>query len=482
VNTQKKKEYPQGVYSIFLSEFISRFAFWGIQSLLVLYLVTAVKFSNVSAYALFGVYASMSWAVSILAGYVADKHLGFRRLLIFGFGFALLGNLLLLIHGNQTLYLGLSFLVFGTGLIIPSNSNMFGTLYEECDHRRDKGFGSFYVAGNLGALLGPILLGYASHFFGWYLAFTISALSFLLWIFVYIKNRKFFLKKGNFQGKKRIKPFLPYLSLDNIILFLFIGLTFLIYFLLQDPMALTYVLTFSSILGLLYLFIELTRYTARERVNIVLLLIMIFFVLIFFTCEFQTLNSFILFTKEYINLNLFGLTIPVTAFVSAESMFVVILTFLVVNPLWTKLKNKQPKPFTKLAIGTILAGISFLIFSLTAYRVSLIGGKVTIWWMILGIAIMALGELFIMPPLLSSITKMAPAKIRGTMIGIMYFAISISGYLSSLIAKLTSFVSRGKPAIVGFQITYFDLAIFMLGIGIVTLLLTTTLKFIKFSR
>ncbi|PIR38128.1 MAG: hypothetical protein COV35_07200, partial [Alphaproteobacteria bacterium CG11_big_fil_rev_8_21_14_0_20_39_49] len=356
------------------------------------------------AYGIFGVYASLSWAISILGGYIADRYLGFRRILLFGFTFALLGNIFLLTQEKTFLFLGLGFLVLGTGLIIPNNCNMLGTLYEPEDARRDKGFGTFYVAGNLGAMLAPILLGYLNEYLGWTWAFSVTGLAFVAWLGMYVYKRHYLSQKGNFDGDKPRISFVPFINIDALIFLLLAFLGLLTSCLLQDSRALGYTLALVSLIGLIYLVLSLMRHDLKERLNTLILLAMIFFVLIFFACEFQTLNSFIIFMREYVNMHWLGLTIPVTAFVSAESMFVVILTFLVANPLWSYLGDRQPKPFIKLAIGTLLAGISFLIFAYVANLAGLGLGKPSLWWMILGVAIISLGELFVMPPLLSAMT------------------------------------------------------------------------------
>jgi len=472
-NHQALKSYPIGYSLIFFSEFISRFAFWGIQSLLVLYLVSHFSYNHAEAYGIFGVYASLSWAISILGGYIADRYLGFRRILLFGFTFALLGNIFLLTQEKTFLFLGLGFLVLGTGLIIPNNCNMLGTLYEPEDARRDKGFGTFYVAGNLGAMLAPILLGYLNEYLGWTWAFSVTGLAFVAWLGMYVYKRHYLSQKGNFDGDKPRISFVPFINIDALIFLLLAFLGLLTSCLLQDSRALGYTLALVSLIGLIYLVLSLMRHDLKERLNTLILLAMIFFVLIFFACEFQTLNSFIIFMREYVNMHWLGLTIPVTAFVSAESMFVVILTFLVANPLWSYLGDRQPKPFIKLAIGTLLAGISFLIFAYVANLAGLGLGKPSLWWMILGVAIISLGELFVMPPLLSAMTKLAPPKIKGTMVGIMYFAISISGFLSGEIAKLTASVSNSASA---YESTYLKLALFMLLVGGATFFLCGVFK------
>lgn len=468
IKFDKQRQYPLGFHIIFMSEFVSKFTFWGVQSLLVLYLITQMQLTHVTAYGIFGVFAAMSWGVSIVAGYLADRYFGFKKLILYGFLFALFGNILLLFHTQSLFLLGLAFLVCGTGLVIPNNANMIGALYDEGDARRDKGYGSFYVASNLGALISPILFGYIKEYLGWTLTFIICALAFILWFVLYLKNRVQISDKGNFQGDKVKYILLPFLKLDVVLFIAFILFSILIYFLLKDSNILGYVLAIISFVGLLYLGFTTSRYSSSDKFNVVLLLVMMIFIVLFFACEFQTLNSFIVFMKNYVKLNIFGVPIPVSAFVCTESLFVIVLTFLVVNPLWKYLGARQPSYFMKLSIGTGIGGISFFIFTYTAHLALVTGLKVSIWWMVLGIMLLSLGELFLMPPILAAISKLSPKKIKGTMMGILYFAISISGYLSGEIAKFTSFLSKSDSPIVGFQITYMSLATFMLALSIFT--------------
>src|SRR3984885_3613250 len=153
---------PRGLATLFLTEMWERFSYYGMRSILVLYLVTAVHeggfgFDDRTASAVYGLYIAATYVFALLGGWIADRLLGAQRAILWGGVFITAGNALLLAGPGDIFFLGLLVIVLGVGLLKPNISVLVGTLYPEGGARRDAGFSIFYLGISVGALLGSLL-------------------------------------------------------------------------------------------------------------------------------------------------------------------------------------------------------------------------------------------------------------------------------------------------------------------------------------
>tara|TARA_Y100000815_G_C13178501_1_gene438371 strand:- start:102 stop:746 length:645 start_codon:yes stop_codon:yes gene_type:complete len=190
--------------------------------------------------------------------------------------------------------------------------------------------------------------------------------------------------------------------------------------------------------------------------------------LLFFTFEFQILSSLLIFSKDFVNTRIFGVDIPVTSLVSIEPLFVVILipSF---NRVWEK---KKLLPMKKLVLSMFLLGLSYCVFLVLSIFYYYVQSPLSLLWIVIGIMFMAAGEVCLMPSLLTFISENAPLKIKSTSFGILYITISISGYLSSELAKLTSVVSSHSHKSLAFILVYFMIAAICFMVAILVYVFT----------
>ena len=74
-----KRTHPFALHIFSMAQFFERFSYYGIRSLLILYMVTHLNYSDEKSYIIFGVYATLSYALPVIGGYLADKHIGYYR-------------------------------------------------------------------------------------------------------------------------------------------------------------------------------------------------------------------------------------------------------------------------------------------------------------------------------------------------------------------------------------------------------------------
>lgn len=173
--------HPRGLATLFFTEMWERFSYYGMRALLILFMTAAATganpglgFGEGTAGAVYGLYTSMVYLLTLPGGWVADNLWGQRKSVFVGGCIIALGHFTLAaplvgMPDLPSFYLGLLFIVIGTGLLKANVSTMVGDLYPSLDRgateeerkdwaaKRDAAFSVFYMGINIGAMLGPFI-------------------------------------------------------------------------------------------------------------------------------------------------------------------------------------------------------------------------------------------------------------------------------------------------------------------------------------
>lgn len=444
--TMNQPSQPKGVYVLLFLDMWERFSYWGLQSLLVLYLVKHFLFSDTKSYAFFGAYTALTYVASLLGGIIADRFWGFKKAIILGAVLIIIGNSILAFPERFALYLGLSLIIGGTGLIKPNNVSQLGALYSKNDSRRDRGFTLFHVGSNIGGIMGPIVYGFVSVHYGWQIAFIISSLGVFIGLVIYLAYG-FLFKDSSLEGYRMTGGFV---SIVYIVVVGVLGL------LLLYPEWTGHLLDVVGLFILLGLGVLIYQANSSERQALILIVVMVCFCLFFFALLFQCSTSLILFIERFADRTILGWAVPASAFVSLQPFFVVLLAPLLVR-LWSILGSYEQSSLGKMVIGLLFASCSFLFFMLAAQEANRLQ-RVSLTWIVLGNILFSLGELCIVPPTLATIARLAPVKLRATLTGFFYLTLSFAGYLASLLANLTTprtlMISKASTAAISYLYAY----------------------------
>lgn len=448
--------HPIGLSTLFFTEFWERFSYYGIRPLLILFMAAALNeggfgIERTQASAIVGIYAASVYLASLPGGWVADRLLGLRRAIMLGAVLIATGHIAIgtsaFLEAKAPFFLGLIFIVLGTGLLKPNISAIVGDLYPEGGARRDAGFSIFYVGINSGAVAGQLLTGLLGEKIGWHWGFGIAGVGMLLGVawFAFLGPKT--LGNLGLEISRDPDPVKQARQQKTIKLALAAGLGLLaLVFVLAamgvfqlNPLAIgtymTYVLVGTAALYFAYIFM-FGGLNSGEKKRIVVIAILFVFASIFWAGFEQAPTSLNLFARDFTDRFFFGYEIPAIWFQVANSLFVVLLAPFFAA-LWTKLGNRNANPSSpfKFSLGLLFGGLGFALMIPAAYAILNSGGtlKVAAWWLIGSYFLQTIGELLLSPVGLSSMTKLSPRKYVGQMMGIWFLATSVGNLIAGLV-------------------------------------------------
>jgi POT family proton-dependent oligopeptide transporter len=471
--------HPRALATLFFTEMWERFTFYGMRALLVLFLVDAVTsggygFDDKTATAIYGLYTAAVFMAALPGGWIADRLVGAQRAVLAGGTLMTIGNLMLAIPGPPALFFaGLVVIILGVGLLKPNISTLVAELYPEGGGRRDAGFTIFYMGINLGAFIGPLIAGWLAQKYGWRMGFLAAAVGMPLGML------QFWLSRG-LLGSAGVAPHRADggagLARDWRMLGAAVAMLGVVAFVLLSGIvqvnpaplakAAAYVLVGMAAAYFLYLFLG-AGLDPVERRRIVVVLVMFIACALFWSGFEQAGSSMNLFAKRYVDRMIGGFEIPAGWFQSVQPAFVILFAP-VFSALWIALakRNLNPAAPLKFAFGLLLMGLGFL-FMVKAASIVAGGTQSPAYFLVLTYLLHTFGELCLSPVGLSTVTKLAPARFVGQMMGVWFLASSLGKLTAGLIAG--SFDPNDLAAMPG---RYMDIVLYGCGVGIVLLLIS----------
>jgi proton-dependent oligopeptide transporter, POT family len=191
--TNNADKHPKGLYVLFGTEMWERFSFYSMLALFTLYLRDPTEgfgWTAAQATTLYANYLMFVYASPLIGGLIADRITGYRKAVMIGGVFFMIGHGLLSIPAMWAVYAALTCLVIGNGFFKPNVSTMVGNLYPEGSSLKDRAYNIFYMGINIGAFIAPIVMEIVKSYFGFHAAFAVAAFGMLISIGIlwYFKN------------------------------------------------------------------------------------------------------------------------------------------------------------------------------------------------------------------------------------------------------------------------------------------------------
>lgn len=468
--------HPRGLATLFMTELWERFSYYGGRALLILFMTAAVSggglgFDVAKAGAVYGLYTALVYLLSLPGGWIADRVLGQRRAVFYGGALIALGNLSLAIPVLFFFYLGLAWIVAGTGLLKPNISVMVGQLYQTGDARRDAGFSIFYMGINLGAFLAPLACGYLGQKVNWHFGFGLAGVGMTLGLVQYMAG-------GKHLGEAGLHPVKPEsterAASQRRQLWIGMGATVLLLALaaLLHSMgwfAIT-AQTLSDAFGVVLLLVVvvfffwllfLGDWTPVERKRLIVVGVLFAASSVFWALFEQAGSTLNLFAERNTEKTALGFSFPASWLQSLNALFIITLAPAFAW-LWVRLGRREPSSPAKFVLGLGGAGLGFALLAGGA-SIAAAGVQVSPLWLAGVYLLHTVGELCLSPVGLSAMTKLAPARVTGLLMGVWFLSIAVGNYMGGRLASL--YEALPLPTLFG------TVAAFGLGAGLVLALL-----------
>jgi POT family proton-dependent oligopeptide transporter len=467
---------PRGLATLFMTEMWERFTYYGMRAILILFMAGAVAkgglgIDDKTASAVYGLYIAATYLLAPMGGWIADRLIGQQRAVIWGGVLIMLGNGALAAGNPRLFFIGLLVIVLGVGLLKPNISAIVAQLYPEGGSRRDAGFSIFYMGINTGAFLGSTLVPIAAQAWGWNVAFGLGAIGMLFGLV------QFQVTKGHL-GTSGVVPlgkpatWWPIIGfMIVVVLIAALGVSGTLQF---NPVRISIVANWTMIALAAAYFAYLGFFAGletNERKRVVAMIALFAACAMFWAGFEQTGASLNLFADRHTDRMIFGWEMPAGVLQNVNPAFIIIFSP-VFAALWVQLgkRNMDPSAPLKFALGLILMGVGFIVMFLAA-RYVVAGEKVLPTWLVLTYLFHTFGELCLSPVGLSSMTKLAPARFVGQVMGLWFLATAIGNNLAGQLSG--KFDPNDLPSMPG-QFLY----IFWWGViaGVVLLILTPFIK------
>ncbi len=428
--------HPKGLSVLFATEMWERFSYYGMASLLVLYLVKylllpgqveavigyrAVKGALEAIFGplapqplashIYGFYAGFAYLLPILGGYLADRVFGQRKMAIIGALLMAVGHFLMAVE--SLLFIALGVLVLGMGAFKPNVSTQVGSLYGPSDRRRVRAYSIYYMGINIGALLAPLVAGTLGGELGWHYGFAAAGVGMLISLAIYL------------AGQRHLPP---------------------------DEQRAPRAVQASRAVAL--------PFEKRERLAISGLLAIFLLTALFWATYEQQGNTLMLwaedFTDRRIDLGFWQGHIPTTWFLAFNPLMILAMTPVLIKLwAWQARNGTEMSTIGKLALGFFCIGLANLLMATAALTLNS-GSKASPLWLVAYFAIITVGELHLAPVGLALVSRLAPARVLSLMMGL-WLAASfpgeiLGGWLGgfwSTMDKVRFFLMIGAIAAVG---------------------------------
>jgi POT family proton-dependent oligopeptide transporter len=475
--------HPRGLVVLFGAEMWERFSFYGMRSLLVLYLVNYLHWQKPDANGLYGTYLGLVYLSGLLGGVLADRFLGQRKAILVGGIVIATGHFVLAFE--PLLYLGLGLVVIGTGYLKPNISTIVGQLYPQGDSRRDAGYSIFYMGIQVGATFGPLICGYlaANENLGWHYGFAAAGLGMVFGLINFAMFQRWLGSGGHAPGRgddPRI-----YAS-DWLQVVLLAAATCVLVYLgvagistvqsIAPKVGQLVVLCYWVVLSLGLIALAALSYrmferrtalenaglrpelrsndlagdssvaasvdvappllSARSLARVAVVAVVSIFSIVFWMGFEQAGSTLTLFADEKTDRVLFGHVIETAWFQSINPAFLLLLAPLF-SVIWTMIDRTRfaLNSAAKMGLGLVILGLAYYVMY-RADNFAGTSGKVGPQWLVVVYLLNSIGELCLSPIGLSLVNKLAPRQITSLMMAFWFCCTAAGGYLAGHLESL----------------------------------------------
>ncbi|PJE77815.1 Dipeptide and tripeptide permease B [invertebrate metagenome] len=474
-----KQKHPITFYIILFWQFWWAFSFYGLWSLLPVYLNKYLEMSQSSSFAIFGGYTALGAGLLFIGGWIADNYLGAKRNLTIGTIFQSLGYFLVAMSAinkaTLPLFLGLGFVVIGraTGSTCPPV--ILASAYKDShDPRLDGAFTYLYMVNNVGSFLTMMIIPAIASMVSMSIAFALCGTGMAISVVGLLVMRGAMKESGSAPDKVNagVKKYVTFLIGSLIAVCI-------------SAYLLTNLVMARSLMGLAavvicFMIIKNMKQEAPDaRKHMMVGLALMLQAMIFFVLYNQMPTSLNFFAINNVIPEIFGMTVDPVQYQALNPLWIIIL-----SPILAKMysylgaRNKDLSMPGKYALGMIICGIAFGSAGISQYFADE-NGMVSSFWIITPNLFFAIGELLISALGMSVIAKLFPERIRAFSFGAWNMTLALSSFIGAWVAGFSAVEGGGATAMESLTAygNYFNiLAVVTIVIGIIIALLVPKLN------
>lgn len=390
------RKHPKGMAVLFFTEMWERFGFYTLMAILVLYMEKEFGWDDATKGDYYGWFLALVYFIPLLGGWLGDKILGNFNTVRIGAWIMASGFLFLFLSSASAVglfFLGLFLVAFGTGIFKVNIAVLVGNLYHDKPEMKDAGFNIYYMGVNVGATIAPLAATVLFNMFSTYnVSFAAAGVGLLFAIVIFEIGKKYlvvFDYRNNSEAAQKANT--QYREIPKV------------------------------------------EFTQR-----IVTLILLFFIVSFFWVGFYQ-NGFALTLFAERSTTVSNILRPET-YQFFNPFFILVLTPLLLS-YFSRLnaKGKEPATPVKILVGMLVMGVAMAIM----IPASLLGGNadnnlMSPMWLVSTYFVVTLAEIMISPLGLSFVTKVAPPKIQGLMMGGWFAATALGSYGSGFLGKFYS--------------------------------------------
>jgi POT family proton-dependent oligopeptide transporter len=408
--------HPRGLWYLAFTEAWERFSYYGMQTLLVLYMVKYLllpgRIEHVAAFgsfrklyggldgqalasAIFGTYTALVYLTPILGGLLADRLLGRRRTVLLGALTMAAGHFLM---AFETAFLfALLCLVLGCGMFKGNIASQVGSLYKPEDLRRADAFQIFYLGINAGVIASPLIVGTLGEICGWHYGFAAAGVGMLLATAIYLSGQKYLRASDN------------------------------------DPRADASARAAGTLA-------PKAKLTSRDWRAVIALILLIPVMAVAIVPNNQIFNAYLVWGDREFDLVFMDKKLPTSWLITLDA--VVSVSFLALVALfyrWYGKRWREPDEITKIIIGSAfsIGGAMCLVAAAATHGP---GEKIGLFWPFCFHIVNSIAFAHLLPVSLALFARFAPKAINATIIGLYYLAFftanSIVGWVGGFLETM----------------------------------------------
>ena len=484
------KGHPPGLRVLFLAEMWERFCYYGMRTLLTLYLTKALLFGEDEAKLVYGAYTGLVYAAPVIGGKLADKLLGYKRAVLLGGVMMAIGEFTIVGHkfvgggkelATTLMYLGMGLLIVGNGYFKANISSIVGQLYDDRPQLKDSGFTIFYIGINVGALLATTVCAWVGATYGREYGFGLAGLGMLAGLGQFVLGQGLLEGAGKAPDEKKLhEPLYGPLSRWHLTVLLSFAAGLGLYVLLTNNAVIGWLLAVTG--GIVaYMLLAASRPGGKVQIERTIALFIFMAINVVWWALFeQAGTSLTLFADQAVDRSVFGWDMPAenTQFFNP---FFIVLFGSIFSKMWANLdsRGKSPNIPIKFGLAFIQLGLGFYMLVIGS---SMAGEafKVPLTFLALLYLLHTTGELFLSPIGLSMVTKLAPKGQVGSVMGAWFLSFAAANFVGGQIATLTgaeggeggeAAAQSAQEVMSSYVDVYANFSYAIVGIGILILIL-----------